>query len=72
MLADETSWLTYDEIARICGVSREEVEAMFASDMWRWVEGSMATPLPVAEAPLYLTSATEWIMPSVTEEEGPA
>ena len=72
MPADETSWLTYDEIARICGVSREEVFAMFASDMWRWVTGSLATPLPVAEVPLYLTSDTEWRMPSGTEEERPA
>ena len=65
-------WLTYDEIARICGVSPEEVKAMFASEQWRWVTGSLSTSLPVADAPLYLTSATEWRMPSGTEEEGPA
>ena len=65
-------WMTYGQIARLCGVSREEVEAMFASDMWRWITGSLATSVPVAKVPLYFTSATEWRMPSGTEEEGPA
>ena len=78
MASDENSqqdaviWLTYDEIASICGVTREEVQAMFASDMWGWITGTLAISLPVAEVPLYLTSATEWTIPLPAEEKGPA
>lgn len=64
-------WLTYDDLARICGVSRDEVEAMFGAEQWRSLTGSLATPPPLAEAPLYLTSATEWRIkePRVGEED---
>ena len=78
MTSDENSqqdavvWLTYDEVASICGVAREEVEAMFASDLWGWFTGTLAISLPVADVPLYLTSATEWTIPLPTEEEGAA